>query len=80
MQVAPFDVLVADERLPEEEVAAQRASMEMWKLEHCYPMLPYSSIVMESLPEDAKPAMPPHRKRGEAPKRATRGPGRKRAA
>ncbi len=80
MQVAPFDVLVPDERLPEEEVAAQRASMEMWKLEHCYPMLPYSSIVMESLPEDAKPEMPPHRKRGEAPKRATRGPARKRAA
>lgn len=62
-KVAPFDVLVADERLPAEEVAAQRASMEMWKLEHCYPMLPRSCIIMESLPEEAKPDMPAHRKR-----------------
>lgn len=63
-QVAPFDVLVADERLPAEEVTAQRASMEMWKLGGLYPMLPYSSIVMESVPEAAKPAMPEHRRKG----------------
>lgn len=63
-QVAPFDVLVADERLPEEEVAAQRASMEMWKLSHCYPMLPWSCIVMESVAELDIPGMPQHRKKG----------------
>ncbi|KAI3435670.1 hypothetical protein D9Q98_001728 [Chlorella vulgaris] len=63
-KVAPFDVLVADDQLPEEEVAAQRASMDMWKLEHCYPMLPWSSVVLESVPEAAKSAMPQHRKQG----------------
>lgn len=61
-QVAPYDVLVADERLPAEEVAAQRAALEMWKLEHCYPMLPRSCIIMESVPEGVRPPMPPHRK------------------
>jgi isoamylase len=66
-RVAPYDVLVPDERLPGEEVAAQRASMEMWKLEHCYPMLPRSCIVMESAEEGAKPAMPQHRKRPSSP-------------
>lgn len=61
-KVAPYDVLVADERLPAEEVAAQRAALEMWKLEHCYPMLPRSTIIMESVPEGVRPPMPPHRK------------------
>ena len=41
---------MADERLPAEEVAAQRASMEMWTLAHRYPMLPWSVVVMESVP------------------------------
>lgn len=62
--MAPFDVLVADDRLPAEEVAAQRASMEMWKISGLYPMLPYSSVILESVPEGAKPQMPPHRRSG----------------
>lgn len=64
LQVAPFDVLVADERLPAEEVAATRAAMEYWKLEHAYAMLPYSTVIFESVPEDSRPRMPEHRKRG----------------
>ncbi len=63
-QVAPFDVLVADERLPAEEVAATRAAMEYWKLEHAYAMLPRSTVIFESVPEDSRPRMPEHRKRG----------------
>lgn len=49
-KAAPYDILVADERLPEEEVAAARAAAAMWTLEHAYPMLPWSCVVLESVP------------------------------
>lgn len=57
-------MLVADDQLPAEEVEAQRASMESWKLEHCYAMLPWSSVVLESVPEGGRAVMPHHRKKG----------------
>jgi isoamylase len=57
-KAAPFDVLIPDARLPEVEVAAARAAIGMWTLEHAYPMLPWSCIVLESVPEDAMENMP----------------------
>ena len=61
-KVAPYDVLVADERLSEEEVAAARAAGSMWTLDHSYPMLPWSCIVLESIPMGALAEMPDARK------------------
>ncbi len=57
-KAAPYDILVADERLPEEEVAAARAAAAMWTLEHAYPMLPWSCVVLESVPAGVTPEMP----------------------
>ncbi len=51
MQVAPFDFLVADEVLSEEEVAAARNKVSMWLADGMYAMLPYSSLLLESVPD-----------------------------
>jgi isoamylase len=66
-KAAPYDILVADEALPEGEVAAARAALGMWTLEHAYPMLPWSCVVLESVPEAAIPAMPAQRRARGAP-------------
>ena len=51
LQPAPLDVLKADESLAPEAAAAAHSAMSVWTLEHCYPMLPYSSVVLESVDE-----------------------------
>ena len=66
-KVAPYDILVADERLPAVEVSASRAALGMWTQEHCYPMLPWSCIVLESVPEGAAAGMPGERRGAAAP-------------
>eukprot|EP00887_Chlorella_sp_A99_P006221 scaffold3.g6221.t1 len=54
-KVAPHDVLVADDVLPEAEAATARAAMAMWTQAHAYPMLPWSCVVLESVPAAAAP-------------------------
>lgn len=56
--MAPYDFLVADAALSEREVAAARAAAGMWTAEHAYPLLPWSCIVLESIPEEHQPSMP----------------------
>ena len=51
MQAAPYDFLEADSELSQEQVDTARAQMGMWTSEGCYPLLPYSSIVLEAVPE-----------------------------
>ena len=58
LQPAPLDVLKADEALAPEAVAAAHSATSMWTLEHSYPMLPYSSIVLESV--DQSEMLPAH--------------------
>lgn len=50
-QVAPYDFLVADEVLSEGEVAAARRKAAMWLADGMYAMLPYSSLLLESVPD-----------------------------
>ncbi len=51
MQAAPYDFLEADEELSQQQVNSARVQMGMWTSESCYPLLPYSSIVLEAVPE-----------------------------
>jgi isoamylase len=55
---APYDFLAADERLSAREVAAARAALAMWTLEGSYPILPWSCVVLESVPADQLAEMP----------------------
>lgn len=61
-KAAPYDILVADERLPEVEVAAAKAASRMWTLENSYPMLPWSCVILDSVPVDALVDMPQERR------------------
>ena len=45
----------ADQALSADALAAAHSALSMWTLEHCFPMLPYSAIVMESVPEGDMP-------------------------
>lgn len=60
MQAAPYDFLHVDEDLSQEQLDSARAQMGMWTSEGCYPLLPYSSIVLEAMPEQ-------HSNRGKPP-------------
>ena len=51
MQAAPYDFLEADDELSQDQVDTARAQMGMWTSEGCYPLLPYSSVVLEAVPE-----------------------------
>jgi len=51
MQAAPYDFLEADHDLSPDQVDTARAQMSMWTSEGCYPLLPYSSVVLEAVPE-----------------------------
>ena len=51
MQAAPYDFLQVDEDLSQGQLDSARAQMGMWTSEGCYPLLPYSSIVLEAVPE-----------------------------
>jgi isoamylase len=50
-RVAPYDCLVADDELDAEEVAAARVASAMYTQSHCWPVLPWSCVVLESVPE-----------------------------
>lgn len=52
-KLAPFDCLVADEVLSQQEVDAALGAASMWTAEHSFPLLPWSCVVMESVPEEA---------------------------
>lgn len=51
VQAAPYDFLHVDDDLSQEQLDSARAQMAMWTSEGCYPLLPYSSIVLEAVPE-----------------------------
>eukprot|EP00798_Chlamydomonas_sp_ICE-L_P030104 gene30104-35072_t len=48
---APYDFLVVDDELSEEDVESARMSQAMWTGSSQMPMMPWSVIVMESVPE-----------------------------
>ncbi|DBB07506.1 TPA: Iron-sulfur assembly protein 1 [Trebouxia sp. C0006] len=50
-KAAPYDFLEADHDLSPDQVDTARAQMSMWTSEGCYPLLPYSSVVLEAVPE-----------------------------
>ena len=50
-QAAPYDVLRADESLSQEELTTALGVSSMWTAAHAYPLLPYSCVIMESIPE-----------------------------
>jgi len=56
---APFDFLAVDDVLSEAEVIASRKSAGMWIAEGCFPMLPRSVVILESVPEDQDTARKP---------------------
>jgi isoamylase len=51
-KVAPYDILIPDEELSAADVNEARAVSAMWTAEHAYPLLPWSCIVLESVPEE----------------------------
>ena len=51
-QAAPYDFLQADDDLSQEQLDSARAQMSMWTSEGCYPLLPYSSVVLEAVPAE----------------------------
>ncbi len=56
-QAAPYDFLAADEALSGAELARARGEAAAWLAEGAYALLPYSSLVLESVSEAA--AQPP---------------------
>lgn len=55
---APYDILVQDDLLSAADIATAKASLEMWTLENKFPMLPWSCIILESIPSNRMPEMP----------------------
>ncbi len=53
--MAPYDFLVPDQALSGEDVRAVRAKASMWLADGLYPMLPYSSLLLESVPDKHAP-------------------------
>ena len=51
MQAAPYDFLAVDDALTQDQLDSAKAQMGMWTSEGCYPLLPYSSIVLEAVPD-----------------------------
>ncbi len=51
LQPAPYDVLQVDEVLPEANLNTALAASRMWTADHLYPLLPWSAIVLTSVPE-----------------------------
>jgi isoamylase len=65
-RLAPYDCLIADEELPAEEVAAARAAAGMYAQEHAWPVLPWSCVVLESVPKGSVGGVERARARPEA--------------
>lgn len=51
-QPAPYDALVDDGALTPDQLAAARAAASTWLADGAYPLLPYSALVLESVPVD----------------------------
>lgn len=51
LQTAPYDVMRVDETLSESQLAAALAVTAMWTAAHAYSLLPYSCVILESIPE-----------------------------
>jgi len=51
-KVAPYDCLMADDTLSEAQVRTARAAQAMWVASGMQPVLPWSCVVLESLPAD----------------------------
>ena len=51
VQAAPFDFLRPDEELSQQELDCALAQTALWTAEGSYPLLPYSSIVLEAVAE-----------------------------
>ena len=64
LQVAPYDFLAEDAVLSAEGVARERREAAMWLGDGVYALLPYSSLILESVPHqersswDGTPLMP----------------------
>lgn len=56
-KLAPYDFLEPDEVLSVEEVGRARAAGLMWTADLSYPMLPWSAIILEAVPEDVAQSM-----------------------
>lgn len=48
---APYDFLVADEELSQADVDRARASQAMWMTDFTVPVMPYSVVILESVPD-----------------------------
>ena len=51
VQAAPYDVFRADEALSEEQLRVALGAASMWTVAHAYALLPYSCVILESVPE-----------------------------
>lgn len=49
VQPSPLDFMQADEALTPDALQAAHSAQSMWTLENCYPLLPYSAVVLESV-------------------------------
>ena len=63
LQVAPYDFLAEDAVLSAEDIARERREAAMWLGDGVYALLPYSSLLLESVPHqesswDGTPLMP----------------------
>jgi hypothetical protein len=64
VQVAPYDFLAKDAVLSTEDIARERREAAMWLGDGAYALLPYSSLILESVPHqissswDGTPLMP----------------------
>ena len=61
MQAAPYDVFRADEVLSEKELRVALGAASMWTVAHAYALLPYSCVILESIPESAAVTVMPAR-------------------
>lgn len=64
-KLAPYDILLPDEELAPEEVKQAQLAASMWTASGYYHLLPWSCVVLESVPE-AQVAVLRSRGRGEA--------------
>lgn len=66
MQAAPYDFMRADEELSQQDLDCALAQTDMWTAEGSYPLLPYSSIILEAVAETGAPPSQKGRKQAAA--------------
>jgi isoamylase len=57
-KASPFDILIADDRLSRDDVDMALASCDMMMRQNVYTMLPWSSIILESIDDTIQEKMP----------------------